>query len=93
MGFLETTSHLAVTCANRNLDWFSDIFVFFHFSIFFIFSESLKNLGPRSLDQDIGNVMRAADESFDWNRISFVLEAWTQELFCFPRKPPTNEKW
>lgn len=38
MGFLETTSHLAVTCANRNLDWFSDIFGFFSlFNIFLFF--------------------------------------------------------
>lgn len=31
---------------------------------------------PRSLDADLGSIMKAADPDFDWKRISFVLEAW-----------------
>ena len=31
---------------------------------------------PRSLDPDLGSIMKAADPDFDWKRISFVLEAW-----------------
>lgn len=37
-------------------------------------SDCLSQLYLRSLDNDLGNVMRAA-EPFEWNRINFVLEA------------------
>lgn len=75
IGFLETPSHLAVVTSLAGCDWF------FEGS-----SPPPKKIDElsRGLDSDL-QVLAKAGEPFDWERVSFVLEACGIYMNIFSR--------